>query len=173
MASSQIETLDSDLKIKIDDIKNIIDIQINKRNQITESELKESLFIFVQIPENYIQDIEINAYSQQLMINSLECQNLEFNGKLSYGSIQDFKGTIEYDHNMDMLIECKSIDGAIEINQISATSKLIIPQDLSSHIIKKGIGNHIYYKDESINNELFDRIIELNGMKSELIIEKV
>lgn len=68
-----------------------------------------------------------------------------------------------------------SHEGAIEINQLSATSRLIIPENFCFRSAKKGIANTIYYekygkKVESFSNDESDNYIELNGIKSELVI---
>ena len=68
-----------------------------------------------------------------------------------------------------------SDEGAIEINQLSATSRLTIPADYRFRSTKKGIATHIYYerqgkKVDDFSDAEADNYIELNGIKSELVI---
>jgi hypothetical protein len=76
-----------------------------------------------------------------------------------------------------MQIKVLSHEGALEINQLSATSRLIIPADYRFRSAKKGIATHIYYerqgkKVDDFSEEEADNYIELNGIKSELVIVK-
>ena len=74
-----------------------------------------------------------------------------------------------------MSIVCKTLNGAVEINQISATSRIFIPKETGFAAVKRGIGNNIYFEKDGVKAEPFDdcgseNIIELNGIKSELVI---
>jgi hypothetical protein len=74
-----------------------------------------------------------------------------------------------------MEIICKSLSGVVELNQLSATSKITVPEDVAFSTRVKGIGTSISYEKDGKPTEPFcvdnaDNIIELNGMKSELII---
>ena len=76
---------------------------------------------------------------------------------------------------MKMHIKLASHEGALEINQLSATSRLLVPAGYRFRSAKKGIATCIYYEkqgkkvDDFSDNEA-DNYIELNGMKSELVI---
>ena len=85
------------------------------------------------------------------------------------------KSEIEIDSNLDMQISVLSHEGALEINQLSATSRLTIPADYRFRSTKKGIATHIYYerqgkKVDDFSDAEADNYIELNGIKSELVI---
>jgi hypothetical protein len=84
-------------------------------------------------------------------------------------------GSVEVNCNLDMEIVCKSLSGVVELNQLSATSKIAIPDDVVFSTRVKGIGTSISYEKDGKPTEPFcvdnaDNIIELNGVKSELII---
>ena len=85
------------------------------------------------------------------------------------------KSEIEIDSNLDMQISVLSHEGALEINQLSATSRLTIPADYRFRSTKKGIATHIYYerqgkKVDDFSDAEADNYIEFNGIKSELVI---
>ena len=68
-----------------------------------------------------------------------------------------------------------SLNGEIAINQVSATSKIHIPEKVVFQAVAKGIGTSISYEKAGQRAERFDtpkadNVIELNGIKSELII---
>jgi hypothetical protein len=84
-------------------------------------------------------------------------------------------GSVSVNCSLDMGIVCKSLSGVVELNQISATSKITIPVNVVFSTRVKGIGTSISYEKDGKPTEPFcvdnsDNIIELNGMKSELII---
>lgn len=58
---------------------------------------------------------------------------------------------------------------------MSATSKIYVPQDATFTAVAKGIGTSISYEKDGKQTEPFsvpesENIIELNGIKSELVI---
>ena len=74
-----------------------------------------------------------------------------------------------------MKVVCHSLNGEVDINQLSATSKIYIPEDTVFTAVTKGIGTSISYEKNGQQTERFDtpdaeNIIELNGIKSELVI---
>lgn len=67
------------------------------------------------------------------------------------------------------------INGEVDINQISATSRIHIPENTVFTAVTKGIGTSISYEKDGQQTDRFDtsdseNIIELNGIKSELVI---
>ena len=84
---------------------------------------------------------------------------------------------MEVDSNLDMEIHCKSLASSLELNQLSACSKLYVPADAVFTAKAKGIGTRISYVSDGKAEEPFDtpgaeKRIELNGMKSELVINR-
>ena len=70
---------------------------------------------------------------------------------------------------------CRPLNGEVDINQVSATSKILIPENAVFTAVTKGIGTSISYEKDGQQTERFDtpdaeNIIELNGIKSELVI---
>ena len=175
LVSNILPTLQNDLKVKIDDIKKRIDVDINRKNGMTEASAKEAVHIFVQIPSSYIEKIELSASVESLELNSLECDKIELNVRTQNISLNGIIGTIEIDCNLDMNVVCHSLNGDIAINQMSATSKICIPDRTIFSAVAKGIGTSISFEKngKKVNNfdtPDADNVIELNGIKSELII---
>ena len=175
LASNTLSTLQQNFKVKIDDTKNRIDVDILRKNGATEATAKEAVAVFVQLPSRYIGKIELAANAETVEIASLKCDNLELNIKTQNVILEEVVGTVEIDCNLDMNMVCRTLKGVIEINQISATSKIIIPEGIVFTAITKGIGTSISFEKNGKRTEAFDtpdadNIIELNGMKSELII---
>ena len=175
LASDTRPTLQSDFKVRIDDIRKRIDVDVNRRNGVSEVVAKEAVSIFVQIPSPYVGKIECAVNAETVEIRSLECDGIELNVKTPNIVLEDVSGTVEIDCNLDMEVVCHSLKGEVEINQVSSTSKIYIPEDTAFTAVTKGIGTSISYEKDGRQTERFDtpdaeNIIELNGIKSELVI---
>lgn len=175
LASNTFSTLQNDFKVKIDDIRKRIDVDVNRKNGVSETTAKEAVNIFVQIPSPYVGKIECAVNAETVEIRSLECDSIELDVKTPYIALADVSGTVEVNCNLDMEIVCRSLNGEIAINQVSATSKIHVPEDTVFTAVTKGIGTSISYEKDGRQTERFDtpdaeNIIELNGIKSELVI---
>lgn len=181
LASNTMSDIQSTFKVKIDDIRKRIDIDIKRFGKYSEANAKEELYIFIMLPQSYTQKIEISGNTKVLKIDDMKIRNFEFNGKVSIATLSNVWGHIELNSNQDLLVECDSINGRIDINQISATSRIRIPKESRFIESLRGVGNHIYYEYDSTPCDSFaltleeakncENIIELNGIKSELVIE--
>ena len=175
LGSNTFSTLQNDFKVKIDDIRKRIDIDIKRRNGVTEATAKNEVDIFVQIPVQYVDKIECEVHAETVEIRSIECENIELGVKTSKLVMENIIGWVEVDCNLDMEIMCDSLNGEIAINQVSATSKMHLPKEAVFQAVAKGIGTSISYEKAGQRAERFDtpeadNVIELNGIKSELII---
>ena len=175
LVSDTLSTLQNDFKIKIDDIRKRIDVDVKRMNGVTEATAKEAVSIFVQIPSPYIGQIECAVNTETVEIHSLECDSIELDVKTSHVTLDDISGTVEINCNLDMEVLCSSLNGEVDINQISATSRIRIPENTVFTAVTKGIGTSISYEKDGQQTDRFDtsdseNIIELNGIKSELVI---
>ena len=175
LASNTFSTIQNDFKVKIDDIRKRIDVEVSRKNGVSEATAKEAVSIFVQIPSPYIGKIECAVNAETVEIRSLECDSVELDVKTPHIILEDVSGTVEVNCHLDMEIVCHSLNGEIAINQVSATSKIHVPEDAVFTAVTKGIGTSISYEKDGRQTERFDtpdaeNIIELNGIKSELVI---
>ena len=175
LVSNSLSTLQNDFKIRIDDVRSRIDVEVNRKKGVTEAIAKEALTAFIRLPLQYIGRIELAVNAQTVELSSLKCDSIELDIKTQNLIIEDVIGTVEVNCNLDMNIVCGALNGDISINQISSTSKISIPDGAVFSAITKGIANSISYEKngkatDSFSSPNADNIIELNGMKSELII---
>ena len=173
--SNVYKKLQADYKVKIDDIKNRIDIDLNRLNGASEADAKETLVVNIFIPDKYIGKVELSVNAGTLNITDIENEIIEVTGKIGEVNLQGNKSEIEIDSNLDMQIKLVSHEGAREINQLSATSRLLVPAGYRFRSAQKGIATHMYYEKQGKKVDDFsdteaDNYIELNGMKSELVI---
>ena len=175
LVSNTLSTLQKDFKVKIDDVKKRIDVDVNRRNGVSETTAKEDVSIFVQSPSPYIGKIECAVNAETVEIRSLECDSIELDVRTPHIDLEDVSGTVEINCNLDMEVVCHSLNGEVDINQVSAASKIYIPENTVFTAVTRGIGTGIYYEKNGRQAERFDtpdaeNIIELNGIKSELVI---
>lgn len=175
LASNTLSTLQSDFKLKIDDIKNRIDLDIIRKNGITEADAKGALTIFVQLPNKYAGKIELAVNAENIEVRSLECEIIELDIKTKNIILDGIIGDVEINCNLDMNIICNSLNGSIEINQVSATSRICLPKETAFATETKGIKTSISYEKDGQKTVCFadedsENKIELNGIKSELVI---
>lgn len=175
LGSNTLSTLQNDFKVKIDDIRKRIDVDIKRKNGVSEATAKESVNIFVQIPSPYIGKIECAVNAGAVEVHSLECSSIELDTKTPKIILDDIIGTVEINCSLDMEVVCCSLNGEVAINQVSATSKIHVPDGAAFTAVTKGIGTSISYERDGKSTEPFsvpdaDNVIELNGIKSELVI---
>lgn len=175
LVSDTMQNLQSDFKVRIDDIKKRIDVDVNRKNGVTEAAAKEAVIVFVQVPSPYVGKIELAVNAKEVIVDSLDCESVELDVKASNILLENVKGTVEINCNLDMDVVCNSLNGEININQVSATSRLCIPVGTAFTAVTKGIGTNIFYERNGERAERFDvldadNIIEINGVRSELVI---
>lgn len=180
LAADQIPDIQKSFKVKVDDVKQTIDINVEHHNGMSATEAKEKLVIFIYLPLQYVMNVEISNYTEQLEIINFNAESLEYSGKVKQVLINTVQSHLEFNTNEDTEIICEQFTGLLDMNQISATSKLLLPFNYPFITVKKGIANTIHYKQNGIPTEDFslkcaakscENVIELNGMKSELTIE--
>ncbi|MBQ1735192.1 MAG: helix-turn-helix transcriptional regulator [Lachnospiraceae bacterium] len=177
LGSDDIDTLESDFKVKIDDNRGRIDVDIHRKNTMTEAKAKESLIIEVSLPNRYLSHAEFEAHCDELSVKDIICEDMEFTGKVSKIYVDATETVFEVDCNLDMDIRIRDFSGALEINQISSTSRVTIPKNYSFRSLVKGISNSVSYESdgnpaEDFSNSDAENTIELNGLKSELVISR-
>ncbi|MBQ5384892.1 MAG: helix-turn-helix transcriptional regulator [Treponema sp.] len=177
LSSDTLSNIQQDFKTKIDDVRNRIDINVNRAKQVSESAAKEQLYIEVILPNKYISGVELDASCEVLSLANVVCEDIEFDGRASQVNVDGLDGTFEINCNLDMKINASGFNGAIELNQIKSTSRIVLPKNLPFRSVKKGIGNTVIFEEngsasENFSSEDSENVIELTGMNSELIIER-
>lgn len=174
LLSDTISDIQNELKTKIDDIKWKIDIDIKRVGNLSETVAKNELTIKILIPQLYMGEVDLNGNTNILELKNLELDNIEFSGKAKEIALENIKSHIEIDTNEDAKLYVKNVEGALDINQLSATSKLYIASTDEFGFVTKGVLNKVLCKQDMLNikevSEEPKLVIELNGIKSELSI---
>ena len=174
LLSDTISDIQNELKTKIDDIKRKIDIDIKRVGNLSETVAKNELTIKILIPQLYMGEVDLNGNTNILELKNLELDNIEFSGKAKEITLENIKSHIEIDTNEDAKLYVKNVEGALDINQLSATSKLYISSTDEFGFVTKGVLNKVLCNQDMLNikevSEEPKLVIELNGIKSELSI---
>ncbi len=54
-------------------------------------------------------------------------------------SLDDVHAHVEVNCNLDMEIDCASIDGRVDVNQLSSTSRITVPKDVPIAVLTHGL----------------------------------
>lgn len=175
LASNTMSALQNNFKVKIDDTRRRIDAELIRKNGVTEAEAKEAVTVFVSLPNSYLAKVETAVNAETVELENLQCESAELDAKVQNLILNGVVGAVEINCNLDMNIVCRTLCGAVELNQISATSRISVPKDVPFTALAKGIDTSLSYEKDGKKTEPFsvsdaDNVIELNGMRSELVI---
>ena len=175
LLSDTLTTLEADCKVKIDDVRGRLDVDLMRLNGLTEATAREGLTISMELPNKYINHVELAANVNELMVGELTVEELEYDGKVQNVTVDGFEGTMEINSNQDIKVDCQRLKGSLALNQVAAVSRLTLPVGFAFAARKRGIGNSLYFETAGRRAEDFSdpdaqTVIELNGMKSELFI---
>jgi hypothetical protein len=175
LLSDTLSTLEADCKVKIDDNRGRLDVDLVRLNGFTEAAAREGLTVELDLPDRYINHVELAANVTELTIGTLSCEELEFDGKVQALTVDGFTGEMEVDTNQDVKAEIIALTGSLALNQVAAVSRVTVPGDLIFTARKRGVGNALFFEQAGQRTEDFstpdaETLIELNGMKSELYI---
>jgi transcriptional regulator with XRE-family HTH domain len=182
LASNVLKNLESDFKVQIDEHRNRMDVDIHRldsgargRGGVREAEAKDALFLHISLPGKYCQEAELALNTDLLRLEGLAFP-FELDGKAGKVNLEAVTGKAVLNSGVDMDIYCDKLPAALEINQISAASKVHIPQGETFFTKIKGKSNRIHYAVNGKASEPFEtpdaeRRIELAGMNTELLID--
>lgn len=176
LLSNVLQGIQEDYKVKIDDNRRCIDIDLVRLKGASEAQAKEGLAIQILIPQKYAANIELAVNAGTVQVSGLDSDKVELGGKISEIVVQDTKGVFEIDSNLDMIVRVVSHEGGIEINQVSATSRILLPSGYAFRAVRKGIATSISYEcdgkpAENFSKDDAENYIEFNGITSELVID--
>ncbi|AWN60759.1 helix-turn-helix domain-containing protein [Streptococcus sobrinus] len=175
LKSNTIEKLEQICKLKLDDQKKALDVNLKQSQDLSQNQAKEDLTILVKLPEKYLENCEIAANCQKLDLLGIKTVNIEFDGRASEFTIKDCQGHIELNNNLDSRIILSHFKGKLDLNQVSCSSKLYVPKDFQFASKKRCLTTRMTFEKNGqptsdFSNPEADNTIELNGIKSELTI---
>ena len=151
---------------------------INKNEGFTRAQCRDGLVIHLLIPTGYGGQLEIKADARDVKLSDITCDDVELGGRINSVNIMDVTGHVEVDLDTDARIELSGFSGKLDINQHGGVSRLIIPADFSFELKKKGLAAKVSFKEngspiDRFNIKESENIIEFNGIRSELLVERI
>lgn len=168
LSSSSYSDLQKDFKIKFDDNKERLDIDLMTKEYVTKIQRRE-VNLSIMLPVHYIRKVECNVLPSSMSMSHVTSDSIELDIKTSTLDLKDIHGHIEIDCNIDMIINIDTIDGKLDLNAVRCSSQLNITSPSHFKTVSKGIKTKIIYEKDI--DEESDNQIELNGIMSELMIK--
>lgn len=168
LSSSSYSDLQKDFKIKFDDNKERLDIDLMTKEYVTKKQRRE-VNLSIMLPVHYIRKVECNVLPSSMSMSHVTSDSIELDIKTSTLDLKDVHGHIEIDCNIDMIINIDTIDGKLDLNAVRCSSQLNITSPSHFKTVSKGIKTKIIYEKDI--DEESDNQIELNGIMSELMIK--
>ena len=174
----------SRFKVRIDDNRENIDVDVYRCNGATETEARENLEVVMGIPASLLLHVELEANTDDLVVCGLgekpgdpaseKPLDIELGGRLHRVVLDNVNAHVEIDCNADLLVECPAgLPPRLDVNQLHGTSMLLVPPQTQVFGQVKGLGNRILVKEgvtEASAPASDAPLVELNGMRSELTI---
>lgn len=168
LSSSIYQDLQKDFKIKLDENKARLDIDLETKEYVTKDQ-RRTVNISILLPIHYIHKLECDVLPTSMSVSHIHSDSIELDIKTSSLNLMDISGHIEIDCNIDMVITIDAVHGKLDLNSVRCSSQLNITSSCMFNIITKGIKTKIIY--EGNLDEKSDNQIELNGIMSELVIK--
>ena len=168
LSSSSYSDLQKDFKMKFDDNKEKLDIDLMTKEYVTKIQRRE-VNLSIMLPVHYIHELECNVLPSSMSMSHVTADSIELDIKTSTLDLKDIHGHIEIDCNIDMIINIDTIDGKLDLNAVRCSSQLNITSPSHFKTVSKGIKTKIIYEKDT--DEESDNQIELNGIMSELMIK--
>lgn len=168
LSSSSYSDLQKDFKIKFDDNKERLDVDLVTKDHVTKIQRRE-VNLSIMLPVHYIRKLECNVLPSSMSMSHVTSDSIELDIKTSTLDLKDIHGHIEIDCNIDMIVNIDTIDGKLDLNAVRCSSQLNITSPSHFKTVSKGIKTKIIYEKDI--DEESDNQIELNGIMSELMIK--
>ena len=171
IVSNTVANLARHFKVSVDDRPKRLDVQVRRGTGISETLAKDDVTVIIWVPQRYVTTVECAAKAQEAYVRGLTCDGLELDVRTPRLSLDDVHTHVEVNCNLDMEIDCASIDGRIDVNQLSSTSRITVPKDVPIAVLTHGLRTRTIVGAGVRQDEDSPNIVELNGVASELIIE--
>lgn len=138
---------------------------------ISETLAKDDVSVILWVPQRYITTMECAAKTFEAYVRGLACDGVELDVRTQRLTLDGVHAHVEIDCNLDMDITCVTLDGRVDVNQLSATSHITVSRDAPVAVQTRGLRTRTIIGPGVRVDEDSKNIIELNGVGSELIIE--
>lgn len=176
LLSETLEELGTLYKIKLDENKAKLDVELVNKRGASRFEAQESVDIELFLPEKFTDHCEVSASVTELFIKDLRLGRLEYDGDAQRVYICDTEGSVELTSKTDYDITVSGNCTRLDVNQFKAKAVVHLENaddykfennGRKSKLITRKNGESV----KAFSNETAKNIISISGIFSEMIIE--
>ena len=146
------------------------DVVIKRRRGFSAAQAREDLVLTVSLPADYIKQIELEADAGELILQSLVCEQFEYDGKLKSANIENLDGIFILNANCAVQLAFQPLPRRVEINQLHAGCTITLPAGTLYHCENRGRRCEVIAPGALTEGELAGAVIELNGYAAQMTV---
>ena len=176
LSSATLSDIGSLFKIKLDEKKNKLDVELENKKGVSRFETQESVEITLLLPEKFTEHAEVSASTKELCLEDLRLNRLEYDGDAEKVYIRDTEGSLELTSKTDYEIFVEGICTSLDVNQFKAKTIVHLESADNYKILNNGRKCNVITRvnGETVEfsaNENAENTISTSGLFSELIVE--
>ena len=176
LSSESLAEIGSLFKVKLDEKRNKLDVELVNKKGVSRFEAQESVDITLLLPEKFTEHAEVGASAKELFVEDLRLSRLEYDGDAEKIFIRDTQGSLEFTAKTDYEIFISGNCTELDENQFKA--KAIVHLENADNYKFSNNGRKCKFitrkNGETVElekNETAENIISTSGIFSELIVE--
>lgn len=178
LESATISDLESVFKVKLDENRGRLDVNCVNKNGISRFEVAEALNITICLPKKFTRHCEVAASANELFLNQLELERLEYDGDATKIYISKCKGSLEFTGKTDYDIMVENLCGGIDVTQWRAKTVLHIPEEIQYQVKNNGKMSKVFCRKngevcEIQNIAESQNVVSVSGVFAELMIDRI
>lgn len=176
LSSEALTDIGSLFKIKLDEKRGKLDVELVNKNGFSRFEAQESVDITLLLPEKFSEQCEVSASVKELFIEDLRLSRLEYDGDAEKIYIRDTEGSIELTSKTDYEIYVSGNCTKLNVNQFKAKAVVYLENADNYKLLNNGRKCKLITRKngeivELGENETAENIIGISGIFSELVVE--
>ena len=176
LSSATLSDIGSLFKVKLDEKKNKLDVELENKKGVSRFETQESVEITLLLPEKFTEHAEVSASTKELCLEDLRLNRLEYDGDAEKVYIRDTEGSLELTSKTDYEIFVEGICTSLDVNQFKANTIIHLESADNYKILNNGRKCNVItiVNGETVEfsaNENAENTISTSGLFSELIVE--
>ena len=176
LSSETLEDIGSLFKIKLDEKKGKLDVDLMNKKGVSRFEAQESVDITLLLPEKFTEHAEVSACVKTLYVEDLRLNRLEYDGDAEKVHIRDVMGSVELTAKTDYEVWVTGNCPRLDVNQFKAKTVVHLKNGENISLQNNGRKCALLTRKNGEAAELPENgnaqnIISTSGIFSELIVE--
>lgn len=176
LSSDTLSDIGSLFKVKLDEKKNKLDVDLINKKGVSRFEAQESVEVTFILPEKFTEHTEVSASVKELFIEDLRLKRLEYDGDAEKVYIRDADTSVELTSKTDYEIFVTGNCSNLDVNQFKAKTVVHLENAENYKISNNGRRCTVLTRKngetvELPENEKAENTIRASGISSELIVE--